>query len=92
MQIEWDTDKNKRNIAKHHLSFEVAQQVFNDPLHLSILDRYVDDEARWQTIGDINGAVVVLVAHTVCEETNRIRIISARKATKQERIRYEQAK
>lgn len=93
MKFTWDENKNAINKAKHGISFETAKLVFNDPLHISIQDRYENGEERWQTLGLINGVAVILVAHTAYEEnhTEIIRIISARKATKQERKCYEQA-
>jgi len=93
MHIDWDEQKNKLNQAKHKVSFETAQHVFDDPCHMSIMDRYDDGEMRWQTLGMIDGVVLLLVAHT-CIETGKsevIRIISARKATKHERRRYEES-
>ena len=79
------------NIAKHNISFELAQYVFDDPFHLSFQDRYENNEERWQTIGEIKGTVVILVAHTFTDnyQGEMVRIISARKATKKERINYE---
>jgi uncharacterized DUF497 family protein len=62
--------------------------VFDDPFHISVQDREVDGEARWQTIGMVNGVHLLLVAPTVDEEANRIRILSARKATRRERSIY----
>lgn len=93
MQFTWDENKNTINKLKHGISFETAKLVFNDPLHISIQDRYENGEQRWQTLGLINGIVVILVAHCIDEENTVeiIRIISARKATKQERLCYEQA-
>jgi uncharacterized DUF497 family protein len=93
MQFTWDENKNTINKSKHGISFETAKLVFNDPLHISIQDRYEKGEQRWQTLGLINGIVVILVAHCIDEENTVeiIRIISARKATKQERLCYEQA-
>jgi uncharacterized DUF497 family protein len=91
----WDEDKNLFNQRKHGLSFEIAARVFLDPLHLSVQDRIEEGEKRWQTIGQIDGLAVVLVAHTVMEEgplnepIEVIRIISARPATRKERKRYE---
>jgi len=69
--------------------------VFEDPDHLSIQDREVEGELRWQTIGMVQGKQILLVAHTLSEsvrEVNEevIRIISARKATPQERSIYAQ--
>jgi uncharacterized DUF497 family protein len=91
MRFIWNEQKSRRNRAKHKVSFETAQMVFADPFALSILDRVVDGEARWQTLGLIAGVVVVLVAHTVEDREGEevIRIISARKATSRERKIYE---
>jgi uncharacterized DUF497 family protein len=93
MKFTWDNNKNAINKAKHGISFDTAKLVFDDPFHISIQDRHENGEERWQTLGLINNQVVLLVAHTVYEENNTdvIRIISARKATKQERSRYEYA-
>jgi uncharacterized DUF497 family protein len=92
MKFIWDENKNAINKTKHGVSFETAQLVFDDPLHISIQDRYENGEERWQTLGLINNVVVLLVAHCIDEEDNAevMRIISARKATKQERLCYEQ--
>lgn len=89
----WDETKNRINRAKHGVSFETAQLVFDDPVHLSKQDRYENGEERWQTLGQIGGVLVLLVAHTVLDDNDDeiIRIISARKATKEERRCYEQA-
>ncbi len=64
--------------------------IFDDPLHISVPDRELEGETRWQTIGMVGGAHILLVAHTVDEEAEVIRIISARKATRRERSIYEQ--
>lgn len=91
MRFEWDPGKDAVNLAKHGVSFEVARKVFDDPRHLSIQDRHVFGEERWQTLGLVGGIVVLLVAHTYREESDDevIRIISARKATAHERQIYE---
>ena len=90
MRFEWDEVKNRRNLEKHKISFETARLVFDDPRSRSIQDRLVDDEERWQTVGMIQG-LIVLVAHTYLAEGEEevIRIISARKATRAERRVYE---
>ena len=92
MQFTWDERKNWANQQKHGISFETAALVFDDPYQLTLQDREVDGEARWQTIGLVNGVHVLLVAHTVdeAEEEGTIQIISARKATPQERRIYAQ--
>jgi uncharacterized DUF497 family protein len=92
LRFEWDEDKNRANRTKHGVSFETARHVFDDPRHLSLQDRHVEGEERWQTLGLVGAIVVLLVAHTYRTqgEAEIIRIISARKATKSERERYEQ--
>lgn len=67
--------------------------MFNDPLHVSRQERVESGAQRWQTIGMVHGVVVLLVAHTVTENDGEetIRIISARKADKNERRIYEQS-
>jgi uncharacterized DUF497 family protein len=91
VRFEWDEAKNRRNRTKHRISFETAKSVFDDPNHLSVLDRTIEGEERWQTLGLIGG-VVVLVAHTYREEDGEevVRFISARKATPGERTCYEE--
>jgi uncharacterized DUF497 family protein len=90
MRFEWDEAKNRQNLAKHGINFEAATLVFEDPYVLSDLDRVVDDEERWQTIGTI-GVLIVLVAHLWWDEDGEevIRLISARKASSAERKSYE---
>jgi uncharacterized protein len=91
--ISWDPAKNASNQNKHGVSFEVAQLVFQDPLHVSRQDRIENGELRWQTLGLAGGVVLLLVAHTWrddAEGEEHIRIVSARRATKQERKIYEQ--
>lgn len=91
MQFEWDENKNRRNQLKHGISFEIAKLVFDDPAHLSIQDRYENGEERWQTLGLVSGITVLITAHTYRIDNGKevIRIISARKATTQERRHYE---
>jgi uncharacterized DUF497 family protein len=93
MYFTWDDSKCRSNRTKHGISFEVAMLVFEDPHALSTIDRVVDGEERWHTIGLAGGVVVVLVVHTWFEQYGEeaIRIISARKATLQERNLYEEA-
>ena len=90
MRFEWDEIKHRRNLEKHKISFETARLIFDDPHSRSIQDRLVDDEERWQTVGMVEG-LIVLVAHIYRAEGEEevIRIISARKATPAERRVYE---
>ena len=92
MEFAWDEGKNRINKRKHGVSFETASLVFDDPHHLTRQDREVDSEPRWQTIGIVNGVHLLLVAHTVNEYDDEIRIVSARKATRSERSLYAQGK
>lgn len=95
LQFELDLAKNLSNRRKHGVSFEVAAQVFKDPLCLSWKERVQDGEVRWQAIGKVHGLVLLIVAHTSREELEDgreielVRIISARRAEPKERRRYE---
>jgi uncharacterized DUF497 family protein len=92
--FSWDEVKNESNRRKHGVSFEAAQLVFKDPLHITRQDRIENGEQRWQTVGAVGGLQLLLVAHTWLDEhdgSEHIRIISARLATKVERKAYEQS-
>ena len=92
MRLSWDEPKSRSNQRKHGISFDTASRVFLDPLHLSRQDRIVEGEQRWQTIGMVSGAVLILVAYTIVDgEEEVIHIISARRVTRRERIEYEEA-
>ena len=89
----WTAWKSERNRAKHKVSFELAVHVFDDPLHLTVEDPF-EEEERWRTYGQIQN-VLILVVHTepVSSGDGRKvgRIISARKATANERRIVEEA-
>ena len=88
MEFEWDPDKAARNIAKHGVSFHEAASVFGDPLALTYFDPdHSDDEDRFLTFGESNKGRVLVVSHT--DREDRVRIISARRATRRERKTYE---
>jgi uncharacterized protein len=93
MRVTWDERKNRSNAAKHRISFETAALVFDDPQAQSRLERIVEGEERWQTIGSVGGILILFVAHTWHEEDGEesVRIISARKATARERTLYEES-
>jgi len=84
----WDEQKSQANKRKHRISFAAAQYVFDDPLLLSRPDPYSGEE-RWQTIGAIDPLLLVVVHTWPEDEDTPGRIISARKATPQERKDYE---
>ena len=92
--FEWDPAKGNVNIQKHKVSFQRAAEVFKDPHAISIFDdEHSQEEDRWITMGsDYNGRILV-VSHTfrrIDEDSFRIRIISSKKATKNERKQYEE--
>lgn len=92
-RFEWDPAKAESNRRKHGVSFETATRVFADPFALTVQDRIEQGEARWQTLGIVEGYLLLLVAHTVWDDDDGaevIRIISARRAEPKERKRYEQ--
>ena len=90
MEFEWNENKNGENIRKHGFDFADAWQVFENPLLVKLDDRTDYGEDRWTGIGMMsNGIVIVFVFTERDQET--IRIISMRKATKNERARYEKA-
>ena len=64
---DWDENKSKTNLVKHGISFETEKLVFDDQFVLSQQDRHKDGEEHWQTLGLINGIVILLVAHTFHE-------------------------
>ena len=90
--FEWDDKKAAINHRKHGVRFEEAARAFDDPFAISVQDRIGNGEQRWQTMGMTDGYLLLLVAHTVRSENEGIetvRIISARRADRKERRRYE---
>jgi hypothetical protein len=83
----WDGDKADRNARKHGVTFEEAATVFSDPLALMIEDQSHPENAR--IIGESLAARVLLVVF-VERDRDLVRLISARRATRQERRRYEE--
>jgi uncharacterized protein len=89
LKFEWDAPKSIANVRKHGVSFEEAATVFGDPLALTFADPdHSISEARFVTIGQLHQDLLLIVAHI--ERGQMIRIISARRATRQERTIYEQ--
>jgi len=90
--FEWDEDKAEANFRKHHIRFEDAARVFDDPLAVTDQDRIENGEQRWRTVGRVDGHLLLLVAHTLrLEDANIevVRIISSRRVDRAERKRYE---
>ncbi len=89
MQFEWDPEKDRRNQAKHGVSFAEANTIFGDPLAWTVRDPdHSTGERRYLTTGYSKNQRLIIVAHT--ERGNRIRIISARDVTAAERRIYEE--
>jgi uncharacterized protein len=87
VQCEWDGDKATRNARKHRVSFEEAATVFSDPLALIIEDERRPENAR--VIGESLAARILLVVF-IERHRDVVRLISARRATRHERRRYEE--
>ncbi len=85
MKFEWDEEKNQRNFEKHGLYFEYAQEIFNGPVLTQIDSRKDYGEVREISLGMIDDQILFVV-HT--QRSDRIRLISARKANRQERKTY----
>jgi uncharacterized DUF497 family protein len=89
LSFEWDSTKAKKNIKIHDVSFDEASSAFKDTLSLTIYDPlHSEDEERQILIGNSHQNRLLVIVHT--ERGSKIRIISARKATKQERSQYEE--
>lgn len=90
--FDWDPNKERANIIKHGISFRRAAGVFRDTDHLSIYDEeHSAKEDRWITLGIDETGILRVVVHTfeqIEEDLWRVRIISARKATRVEENQY----
>lgn len=88
VDFEWDAHKAASNLKKHGVTFEQATSVFSDALALTVFDAaHSQYEERWFTLGYTVEGTLLAVAHTyqATSPTNiRVRMISARPATKQE--------
>jgi uncharacterized DUF497 family protein len=91
LRFEWDPRKDAENQRKHRVSFEEAESVFSDE-HALLIDapEHSTTEDRFVLLGLSVRFRVLLVVHSYREQDAVIRIISARRATKQERRRYDQ--
>lgn len=87
--FEWDLEKAKKNIKIHNVNFDEASTVFKDKLSLTIFDPlHSENEDRFIIIGNSYKNRTLVVVHT--ERGDKIRMIGERKATKKERIQYEE--
>ena len=91
MKFEWDPKKEKINVQQHGITLEQASYVFADPFALNKYDdEHSEREDRWILLGKTLSEAILVVVHTFREVdgTEFVRIISARKATKQEKQAY----
>ena len=88
MQITWDPKKAETNFRKHKVRFSDAETVLYDPMALTLKEQGVSGEQRFVTVGSDAIGRIVVVVYTY--RRDRIRLISARKATPSERRQYEE--
>lgn len=90
--FDWDPNKAKTNLKKHRVSFGQASAIFLDPRMIAVFDsKHSEYEDRWATIGIDRNGILLVVVHTfqpLDADCCRIRIISARKATRIEIKQY----
>jgi len=87
MEIEWDADKAASNLRKHGISFEEAATALLDPTALAQEDVSAEGEARWVLLGMSAQPRLLTVVYTLRNQ-DRIRLISARRATRKEARQY----
>ncbi len=88
MQFEWDEGKNLANIRKHKIDFADVPEMFEGPMLIELDDRFDYGEDRWMGIGFLGNGVAVVV--WVERQNDLIRLISARRANRYERQRFQQ--
>jgi uncharacterized protein len=93
LQFTWDVVKAAANLAKHAVAFAQAATVFSDALALTVFDdEHSKFEERWFTLGMSSTGKLLAVSHTYTATgpvSARLRIVSAREATRSERRQYE---
>jgi uncharacterized protein len=87
MEIEWDADKAASNLRKHGVSFEEAATALLDPMALAHEDSSAEGESRWVLLGMSAQPRLLTVVYTLRGQ-DRIRLISARRATRKEAGQY----
>jgi uncharacterized DUF497 family protein len=89
ISFEWDEKKNSLNQEKHGVSFDEAKSVFYDENAIEFFDHeHSNEEDRFLMLGRSFSFRIILVCHCVRGKGSKIRIISARKATKNEQKFY----
>jgi uncharacterized DUF497 family protein len=91
LAFEWDDIKAKQNLKKHGVSFEEASTIFGDPLARTIHDPlHSEEEDRFVNLGESQRRRLLVVVFA--ERGDKIRIISARVASRHERTDYEESR
>jgi uncharacterized DUF497 family protein len=91
LMFEWDEPKSESNLTKHGLDFNLAIEIFSDPKAIMQFNRHQDNEDQYQMIGALHQEnILISVIFTLIQK--KIRVISARKASKHERLMYGQSK
>lgn len=91
LKFEWDPSKGRSNEQKHGVTFEEAQSVFFDECAMLIADPdHSEGEERFVIMGMSSSRRALIVCHCYRKSESAIRIISARKATRRERLQYEE--
>jgi uncharacterized DUF497 family protein len=89
VEFEWDADKSESNLKQHGVSFHEATTVFDDTLSITVPDPdHSFDETRYVIVGVSHEGRLLIVSHA--DRADRIRIISARELTRDERSAYEE--
>ena len=92
--FDWDPNKAKANRKKHGIVFEQASTIFLDPRMIAVFDsEHSEHEDRWATIGIDGNGILLVAVHTFQQlgaDSCKIRIISARKATRKESKQYQE--
>jgi uncharacterized DUF497 family protein len=96
LDFSWDPVKARSNVTKHKVSFEEAALVLHDRLAITVFDAaHSDTEERWMTVGVSAAGKFLAVSHTFVmtgTQRARVRIISAREGTRNERKQYEKGR
>ena len=86
VEFEWDPSKRDSNLEKHGIDFVLARFVFDDPDHLTELAMMTPyGEVRWKAVGQVEDLTICVI---FTDRGARRRIISARRARRDERERY----
>jgi uncharacterized protein len=96
IDFDWDSKKALWNRSNHGVGLQSAMTVFRDPLAITVLDlEHGDNEERWITLGESVSRALLVVVHTRVQtspDRARVRIISARRASRREARQYREGR